>query len=887
MAAPAPPEGLPLDDRSNALKIPIITLIVFSSTFVGLRLGVSWKNRNYFLLTDHLLWTGCILAVAGAACCYKMADLGAGRHVWDPFITPDKLRQYLYYLWVGQLLNLYGMALVKLSVCAYIFMLDFSKAFRIIIWMSVVLHIGINFVFPSIILFGECTPYSKHWDVAGTQPGSCWSATPRVISGYSGAATNILTDLLYTMAPLIYIARVQLPKRTIWGVRAVFLLGLITTTISALKLYEMKALYDSPDPTYTSVNLSIFAIAEVFVGAFTASLPPLRKTFETQLHKVLPASLTGGSTKNSRQSYALQDRGSHPSATRPKHELDDNSECGILPEDASTTEGKGSDQAIMKTTDMSPPKPSQPYNLDLHFRGFAQGLTYLDPTNSQKPLCHFFGGVPYALPPTRFQKPRPLPACYRYGTRADPGVFTAGCGVCPQEGVGDGEEDCLQCNIWVPVGEGPEKGWPVLFWIHGGFLQWGTPNTLDARALLSTSPTRCIIVAPAYRLNIFGFHASSTLLASNPDSYTVNLGFWDQRLALQWTHENINYWGGNSANLTLAGYSAGSHSVFHQLSYDLGLPDSKAVVRRAIMWSNGPGVQPKSMHEAETQSSELCDVLGIPEDVGPQQKLDALRRVDAGKLVEVASRKMSRHQFRAVTDGEFVRYDLIKEVSTGVYARRMKSRNIQLLVGECANEHFVYGTWRPPLRPSYDALLHRLEADYPQEACSILMQHYFENSRDLGPRFTSWEEAFGRVYADVQIHALCRGMVYELVRHGAGDLVFRYRIEWRARCVDNDLPTHYGATHGSDMAIWFWGNGRALGEEEKSVVGRAFQEPLSRFLRGEEMEWGARDAMHVRTLKNDGRVAVEEDTRLKEGLRLWDKLKEVGATGDHKEMAKL
>lgn len=59
MSAPAaPPSGLPLDDRSNDLKIPIVTLIVFSSIFVFLRLGISWKNRNFFLLTDHLLWTG-------------------------------------------------------------------------------------------------------------------------------------------------------------------------------------------------------------------------------------------------------------------------------------------------------------------------------------------------------------------------------------------------------------------------------------------------------------------------------------------------------------------------------------------------------------------------------------------------------------------------------------------------------------------------------------------------------------------------------------------------------------------------------------------------------------------------------------------------------------
>jgi hypothetical protein len=115
-----------------------------------------------------------------------------------------------------------------------------------------------------------------------------------------------------------------------------------TTTISALKLYEMKSLNESDDPTYTAVNLSVFANAEVFAGAFTASLPPLRKTFENLLRKVLPTSLTGASTK--RQSYALQ------GAENLKHGTDIDSECGILPDDYSGSEGKGSDHKIMKTT---------------------------------------------------------------------------------------------------------------------------------------------------------------------------------------------------------------------------------------------------------------------------------------------------------------------------------------------------------------------------------------------------------------------------------------------------------------------------------------------------------------------------------------------------------
>jgi hypothetical protein len=63
-----PQQNLPLDDRSNALKIPIVVLIVFSSIFVLLRLGVSLRSRNFFLLTDHFLWTGHVSATTILVC---------------------------------------------------------------------------------------------------------------------------------------------------------------------------------------------------------------------------------------------------------------------------------------------------------------------------------------------------------------------------------------------------------------------------------------------------------------------------------------------------------------------------------------------------------------------------------------------------------------------------------------------------------------------------------------------------------------------------------------------------------------------------------------------------------------------------------------------------
>jgi carboxylesterase type B len=242
----------------------------------------------------------------------------------------------------------------------------------------------------------------------------------------------------------------------------------------------------------------------------------------------------------------------------------------------------------------------------------------------------------------------------------------------------------------------------------GGFLQWGSPNGIDLRALLSESPTRCIIVAPAYRLNVFGFLGSKELLDSCPD-YDVNLGFWDQRLALQWTFENVSYFGGDASNITVGGYSAGSHSVFHQLSYDLGLPDEKAVIKRVMMLSNGPGMQPKSLDEVQEQFDELLQVLDITATSSPAEKLDKLRSMTSRTIIE-ASNKIKHHQFRAVTDGSFVRHGLLEELSNGVYAQRMNRRNVEIIIGECSDEHFVYGLWRPP-RPGYDNMLHRLEAD--------------------------------------------------------------------------------------------------------------------------------------------------------------------------------
>lgn len=116
----------------------------------------------------------------------------------------------------------------------------------------------------------------------------------------------------------------------------------------------MKSLNSSPDPAYSSINLSVYAIAEVFIGVFTACLPPLRKTFDGFLRKVLPEGLMSSRATKSRESCALK-AFSNPSSSNKKsvseHTSDGDSDYAILEEQRSRTHG--SHDEIMKTTQVS------------------------------------------------------------------------------------------------------------------------------------------------------------------------------------------------------------------------------------------------------------------------------------------------------------------------------------------------------------------------------------------------------------------------------------------------------------------------------------------------------------------------------------------------------
>lgn len=148
------------------------------------------------------------------------------------------------------------------------------------------------------------------------------------------------------------------------------------------------------------------------------------------------------------------------------------------------------------------------------------------------------------------------------------------------------------------------------------------------------------------------------------------------------------------------------------------------------------------------------------------------------------------------------------------------------------------------------------------------------------PECKEWTpDAFGRIYADLQVHALERGFIDCLIKGGAADHVHRYRIEFRAKCADDFVPPEWGVTHATDIPLWFYGNGdtEALTSSEKQISKRFF-EPAWLFFQGKEAwkeMWGA-DATkgEVRWLRSDGEVGVWRDGDFERGVRVWEVVRE-------------
>jgi para-nitrobenzyl esterase len=235
-------------------------------------------------------------------------------------------------------------------------------------------------------------------------------------------------------------------------------------------------------------------------------------------------------------------------------------------------------------------------------------------------------GIPFAAPPVgdlRWHEPmpakpwtgvydatQPKPTCAQLR-----GIFE------PESTYAVGaQEDCLYLNVWTPPAAKRSDKLPVLVYIYGGGFSTGSIN-IPAYSGVPIARKGVLRVNLAYRVGIFGYFAHPELTRESAHNASGDWGSLDQIAGLKWVQRNIAAFGGDPANVTVVGQSAGSESIY-QLQAS---PLAKGLFARINAWSGAdlaPGGQiPRSLSEGEAtgvrfqgmlHAASLAEMRAIP-----------------------------------------------------------------------------------------------------------------------------------------------------------------------------------------------------------------------------------------------------------------------------------
>lgn len=171
-----------------------------------------------------------------------------------------------------------------------------------------------------------------------------------------------------------------------------------------------------------------------------------------------------------------------------------------------------------------------------------------------------YRGIPFAAPPVGAARWREAQPGKPWQGVRDATRFGNDCPQDSREGRADHpqSEDCLTLSVITPDRKG--KRLPVLVSIHGGAYAFGSGRYIAEAGLSPVVKAGVILVSPNYRVGRFGFFAHPALTAETGRG-TGNFWLSDQVAALQWVQRNIARFGGDPANVTILGCSAGGSSV--------------------------------------------------------------------------------------------------------------------------------------------------------------------------------------------------------------------------------------------------------------------------------------------------------------------------------------
>jgi para-nitrobenzyl esterase len=326
-----------------------------------------------------------------------------------------------------------------------------------------------------------------------------------------------------------------------------------------------------------------------------------------------------------------------------------------------------------------------------------------------------YKGIPFAAPPVgelRWRAPQPVKA---WDSIRVTKTFSLSCPqpsvVIPKERIG---EDCLTVNVWTGA-HAANAHLPVLVSIPGGGFVAGSSalSIYDAERLAQES---MVVVSFNYRMGIFGLLAHPELSQESPQGISGNYALLDMVAALQWVQRNIAAFGGDPANVTLWGESAGGTAV----GLLLVVPQAAGLFHKAIMNS------PWSMFYPMGRLREARGARSSAESRGAALgSLAALRAKSMDELLELSLRSAAAaatidpdqggQTFRPIVDGVVLPDDPAVLFTKGAF------HHLPMIVGTNADEGVFFAPRAVATREQADVWLRN---QFGPEAAATLSALY-------------------------------------------------------------------------------------------------------------------------------------------------------------------
>lgn len=239
------------------------------------------------------------------------------------------------------------------------------------------------------------------------------------------------------------------------------------------------------------------------------------------------------------------------------------------------------------------------------------------------PAIRVFKGLPFAAPPVgdlRWRAPRPV-VPWAGVRRAD--QFGANCVQTIVEekkpwtyefmAHGPVSEDCLLLNVWTGARSASEKR-PVYVYVHGGANTEGSGSVpaYDGEGLARKG---IVVVTVNYRLGVLGFFTHPALTKESETRTSGNYALLDLVASLRWVRDHIAAFGGDPANVTLGGQSAGAGNT-HSL---VASPLARGLFHRAIAESGSSlttGANTRTLAQQEAIGLAFAEAKGVPSLAG-------------------------------------------------------------------------------------------------------------------------------------------------------------------------------------------------------------------------------------------------------------------------------